>query len=342
MTLRGREQRWSARFNEQTGRPAHAWSVRDMADQELSLKITGDASGAVDAAHSLAGAMQGLLDDLTGFGKGAQDFGVSVADGIKDPLGASSSALKGVLEDLGPFGVGLGALGGGAIAAGVALVDLAGDAAAVGEQIRTMSIILDESTEKVSQLKYIADVGGSSLDQMKNLSFTLERQMLATGAAAKKFSDGLADLGIDEQAFRAADLNDKVLMLSEGFNRGAASGDNMRAITEVLTMRGKQYAEFLSHDLTGAQKDAETGSLNMSAAEVKAADDFGMAQRKLSTEWANAKIKAEELLIPVASLILKMAEGTGAAIKQDSAVQGAGIAWKALTGWLGENALAEE
>lgn len=227
-----------------------------------------------------------------------QKTGDEIKKGINDPLQALKDVATGAMDALGPFGTGLTVIGTAATAAGAALFKLSESAAETVDNIGDFATITGLTLKQTSELKYVTDITGESLDKMQGFAMLLERQMMATGKSAERFDSGLQNLGIRSEEFRAAKLPEQIVMLSEGFKRGAADGETMKTVLEVLTRRGMSYVDFLSKDLSAAYDEAGKKALEISEQNTKDAEQFQIAVNRLDTEFKNLKTTLGMELVP--------------------------------------------
>lgn len=314
---------------------------------EAGTVFDGLKEGATGAGEVTSGFFSNFLQDahaaISEVGVEFKDFGEKVGDFVENPLHHAGEEIKHIIEGLGDFGAGLLAIGAAAGAVVGALYEIGSSAAETGEKIHEFSVMTSLSIEQTEKLKYVADVGGSSLDQMRAMAFTLQRQLNATGAAQEKMNKGLDDLGISAEVFRAAKLPEQVLMLSEGLNRGAASGNNMAAAVEVLGMRGRQFLPFLSKDLADIAKGADDAALKLSEDDVRASEQFEQASRQLKEMLANLGTEIGMTLVPALTLVVEVAGRTATALVHIADLGGlVSGSFHLITGALGDNALAAQ
>lgn len=87
-------------------------------------------------------------------------LGQHITDFAHNPLEAAQSGIGGLLEKMGPLAVGFGAVAGGVLAAGAALVEMGIDATEQAKQLKNTSIITGETTQNIQALNQIAKEAG--------------------------------------------------------------------------------------------------------------------------------------------------------------------------------------
>src|SRR5579872_5687513 len=208
-------------------------SMNALSDTTGSAAINWDtwasaASGASDQVETAGakvddtrGIFQQLGDELGKVSEDVKGLGESITSGIENPMETAKSAVSSLLEDLGPVGVGLTAIGTAAASVGATLFELADHAAEAGEGVQQFSYVTGTSVDQVGSLSAAAQIAGGSLDGMQSMLTQMQRRLDATGPAADKLNAGLADLGINAEAFRAADPTDRLAMLAAGMQASA-------------------------------------------------------------------------------------------------------------------------
>lgn len=300
-------QRMAAAFDE-SFEPKLAKLEKDLDNFLKGIPLESDKSGAAAAS-----AWQRWFGEIGASAKsGIESIGKEVGDKLKNaienPAQSLKSTLVGALETLGPFGVGLASLGAVAGAAGTALFKLADGAAETVDNIGDFATITGLTLKQTSELKYVTDITGESLDKMQGLAMLLERQMMATGASAERFNGGLAKLGISAQAFRDAQLPDQIRMLSEGFKRGTADGDTMKVVLEVLTRRGMSYVDFLTKDLGAAYEEANRRALKVTEEQTNEAERFQIAVNRLKTAFSDLSTTLGTEIVPYVADLFELTD----------------------------------
>lgn len=139
--------------------------------------------------------------------------GMSLADGIKGALPALSFA----------------ALGAGIKAAFNQADDIA-----------DLSLKLQESAESIQKVDYAAQLAGSNVDQVADAMIKLERAL--GDVENKKAAEALANLGFSADELARMSLDEKMIALSDAFEKARASGTGVNDIQALL---GRSSAELI-------------------------------------------------------------------------------------------------
>ena len=259
-----------------------------LGNEELKVKISGDASNLVNEANKGKKAVEGIGGN--GFAKVKGEIGnlASELNLIPDSaakasstLSAMSGSVSGIAEAAGPAGIAVGALTVGITAAvGVGLqlsktlFDLAKQASDYGSQIYDASQKTGISTETLSALKYAADTSGSSLESVSG-SVTKFSKLIADGSDESKKK--LIALGLDPQTA----INDLDGSLAQVFQKIADAENPIAAAKLATDAFGKSGADMIpviksfDGDMTGLIKTATDLGLVLSEKDAEAADAFG-------------------------------------------------------------------
>jgi hypothetical protein len=122
---------------------------------------------AADAARANSQAVDPLVQkhiDLAKASKGSafsfESLGKAIQDFSQNPVQSAKSGVSSLLGALGPTAVGIGAVGTAAIAAGVAVFELAKNAAESAEQIKNLSYATGMTVEDVQALQRLGQERG--------------------------------------------------------------------------------------------------------------------------------------------------------------------------------------
>lgn len=180
-----------------------------MAVERFSLQLDAKTSGLDDAkrledtlnrvlglaekSKSAGDAIRGATDRATA--SNAQ-FGQSVAQFIRDPLGSASTAAEGFVTKLGPMGLALGGAATAALAAGAALTSWIKDTGDAAEKILNLSITTGLGAKEVQLFKGALELSGASIEDLEKASIKLNQQLADTGPAGQKARKSLVDIGV--------------------------------------------------------------------------------------------------------------------------------------------------
>jgi hypothetical protein len=153
--------------------------TKKLAEQVKLLETAGKSSSdiwqvmgermktAADAARANSQAVDPLVQkhiDLAKASKGSafsfESLGKAIQDFSQNPVQAAKSGIMSLLGALGPTAVGIGAVGTAAIAAGVAVFELAKNAAESAEQIKNLSYATGMTVEDVQALQRLGQERG--------------------------------------------------------------------------------------------------------------------------------------------------------------------------------------
>lgn len=241
------------------------------------------------------------LDELVGSVEGIGGLGDSIRSGLEDPFGTAKDAVNGFLETLGPVGIGVGALAAGVLAAGDGLKDLAESAAKTAESQLQFSRITGANIEDVGGLQAAAEIGGSSLDGLQSMLMQVQRRMDATGPAAEKFNAALANLGVNADAFRAADPTSRIEMLSTAMHDSAGNTNLMSDAIAIMGRGAMSNLPFLMKDFEDLKARGDEVGLTLSQTDAEAAEKFSENTKELSVQMKTLTDQVGMMLIPAMS-----------------------------------------
>lgn len=330
-------------------------SMGSLADTTAAASINWDtwaaaASGASDTVASTStqveesrGIFQRFGDELGKIGEDVKGLGESITSGIEDPMGSAKSVVSSFLEELGPVGVGLSAIGAAAAGVGTALGELAHHAAEAGESALEFTYITGTAVTQVGALSAGAEIAGGSLGTMESMLTQMQRRLDATGPAADKLNAGLADLGINAVAFRAADPTDRIAMLAAGMQASAGSTNLMSDALAVMGRSGVQNIGFLMKYTDEARESGEQLGVTWDSVTVKAAEDLGVATRTTGVEFSTLTTTIGTALVPATTVAVEGFNRTILALEHIADLGGlVSGGWHLITGAIGETAAAEQ
>lgn len=279
-------------------------------------------------------------NSIADLGSAVQDGGKSIGDALTHPLEAVKGLINGVLEALGPFGAGLAAIGAAAMAAGVALFELASKAAEIGDNIGDMGAKMSLSVESTSRLAYAMNIAGGSVEQASNVVFMMQMRLNSGGESAEHFEAALAGIGIEATAFKAMQADQQLYAVAKAFQANTNETNRATTAMALFGRQGRDMIPLLMKDLEGLA--GETHKV-WSAEETAAAEEFNMKLAALKDRFAQISVEVGSALIPTFTVLVKVLDrtivGLGHIIDLGGLVSGS---YRALKGVLGETALAAE
>lgn len=214
---------------------------------DASIRIT-----AVDAASSVFESIKGSLESVSGAfenpKEAATSLGETLTQAFQNPVTSIQSLASSLGEDL------LGALSeipiaGEAAAAAIGLIAAAGAAmggvlfeltdhtAKAGDEVEAFSLKTGVAVENVGPLQLAAQAAGGSLDQLSTIARQID--LKAATDQGGKFSAALADMGINADAFKKADFETQLSLLSTGLE---VAGEKGNAMSDALAVGGRGMA----------------------------------------------------------------------------------------------------
>jgi len=142
-------------------------------------KLKAAADAAAKNKQSVDPLVQSLINQnkaVEGSRGGFESLGASIQNFAQNPVQAAKAGVTGLLEGLGPTAVGIGAVGGAAIAAGLAIFEFTKHAAEAAEQIKNLSYATGMSTEQVQALQRLGEERG-----LGDLTATVEKLNVQLG-----------------------------------------------------------------------------------------------------------------------------------------------------------------
>ena len=166
--------------------------------------------------------------------------------------------------------------------------------AAVGDQIGKMSTRTGVAAEELSTLRFAADQTGTSLEAVELALTGMSRFMLNAERGSKAATDTLRDLGLslDElQRLRPAEqfrlIASRLALVQDETRRSALA-------MQVFGKSGRDVIPLVLSDIDALQQKARDLGIELSAADVKAAEDFtdAMSRLRFSIEGVTNRIGA--------------------------------------------------
>lgn len=109
-------------------------------------------------------------------------------------------------------------------------------------RIQDLADRFDTTAEEIQRLGRVAEMSGSNAEQLARALTKVESSLNDTGAAGDTFRQTLSGMGIDEQAFKAASMTERVIMLADAYNNAEDGG---KAFSDVLELVGIRNADLV-------------------------------------------------------------------------------------------------
>lgn len=169
-------------------------------------------------------------------------------------------------------------------------------AAASGAQIHDLSMKTGESTERLSQLRVVATVIGTSVENLGNTMFMLSRRV---GEGSIEMQDGLRKLGLSWLSFVNLSPSEQLLTLSDAFRALPPEANRAQVSFEVLGRAGREALPTLMEPLREMTEQAKAMGIAMSADAARGAQDFEEAQRLVNLEISRFTTVFGSQLLPL-------------------------------------------
>lgn len=236
---------------------------------KTGLIITGDAKGGIKA-------MQMTGKELTNLKTKQQAMSKFTRASTKDVNQLSAS-----LASVGHKAVAWGA---GILAAKVGLAQLSKELAVV-DKIGKMSDRIGASTESLSEYAHVADLTGTSLDQ---LSVAWQRQVRRISEAAQgsgEAKNALKELGLSAEALSKMSPDKQFEILADALDGVASQGDRVRLAMKFWDSEGVSLLQTVkggSAELQRMREEARALGLSLSGKQVDDIEAFNDSVTRLS------------------------------------------------------------
>lgn len=207
-------------------------------------------------------------------------------------LEAGSTLVSG----FGAAAVGAVALIGAVVAVGAAFTKAAFDAASIGGALDDASEVTGISVERLSGLKFAAEVTGGSLDQMTNSIFRMQQRMEENPA---EFEEGLKRIGLTSRELEDMTLDEKFLAVNAAFRETKPGADQAAAAIALFGKQGRDMIPLLNEDIKGLVDRSRELGLTWSTEDAAAAEDLERATAELGQIWSNLWTGLGNFFIPV-------------------------------------------
>jgi hypothetical protein len=112
---------------------------------------------------------------------------------------------------------------------------------------------LDITAESFQRIKLAAELSGASIEGLSGALLKMTAGLQRGGAEGEKIQKALANLNIDVAAFIAAKPEDKLRLLTEGFQKAKEEG---RGLSEIQDLFKKQFIDLIPLLTTSAEEMA--------------------------------------------------------------------------------------
>ncbi len=180
-------------------------------------------------------------------------------------------------------------------------VDVALEAAHLGESIYDASLKMSASVPAVSTLKFAADAAGGSLDQMASLAFIMQQRM---DQNPTKFDEGLKAINIDAQTFRALDVDQKILAISTALRQAEPDTNKQAVAMELLGRQGRDGLTILLKPLDDLIAKGRELGFTWGTDTAEGAEKLAESSRILDAQWTKLKTDLGVELIPTLQFLI--------------------------------------
>ena len=293
-------------------------------------------------ADEARGAAEEVLRLQENADKAGNSFGawvgkLDVKGAITDPLGTAKQGVLSLADTMGPSG----ALVGGILATGGALIKLGEDAEAVGQSIGRMGTQFNIPVGAVSDLRFAITAAGGDFATFGDSMFTFQKRIEDNGDAVKK---GVEKIGLSFDTIKNLRPDEQLLAISDALRNTGAETNKAAVAFEIFGRQGKDMLPLLMKPLDDLTKKSKALGNTWSQEEVQAAKEFGAAQKEMAAQTEATWTMLGRDVAPVTNLVVEGFDRMklAAANVALAPVKGFVDLFHLLTGALGENALADE
>lgn len=253
---------------------------------------------------------------------------------LRKVLASVEQQVKALGRTLQRMGAGIAATGSAALGAGL------GAAAAFsnqGDAIAKMSQRTGIAVESLSALKYAADLGGSSIQDVEGAVVAMQSTILKADYGLKRSVQSLGALGLSAQQLKGLRPEQQFAIIAEALSRVQDPGRKAALAVRVLGESGRQLLPMFSQGAEGlaaATAEAERLGLIMSTDMARASEELNDAWGRLTAVANMVTLQIGAALAPVLTDIAnKIAAAARPVIDWIAANQ-------ELVAWLGAGAVA--
>lgn len=244
--------------------------------EELLLKISGDSSGGQKAAeetatalghvqkkgedaslsvYQLRSAIQSFLDG--NFTHGVESLAASIGADLEGKISLTTLSM--------------GAMVGVAAAVGFALVEIGEHAVDAGHDLLEFSYKTGSTVEAASALDYAAKIADSSLDQLGNTVFMMQKRMAEN---PDDFEKGLERIGLSIKDLEGLDPVDQFLKIASAFRENTTESNRAATAFELFSRQGRDITPLMMKPLQELTDKARELGHVMSTEDARAAEEL--------------------------------------------------------------------
>jgi len=228
----------------------------------------------VSAQDLASDAMKKVQASVGDLGDSARHLGESATEWIERPFESAKGALSGFAETLGPVGIGVTAVAG-------VLLTLGEHAMEAGEALENFSYKTGISVEAASGLQFAAEATGSSLDQLGNAIFMMQRQMELN---PDQFAQGLARIHLSIADIESLSPDQKFLAIADAFRQNTDESNRAAAAVELFSRSGRDLTPTLMKPLQDLTAQASDLGITMSTEAAQGAEELKIKLNELKAE----------------------------------------------------------
>jgi hypothetical protein len=275
-----------------------------MAENRIDLEVRAKALLG-DAQKQISQFLGELEKKTESVGKtGAVSMG-KLQEAFKNPLQGArqlSGELSGsLLTSLATVGVAATATAGFLAAVGAAAIAAAREAATVGGALDDMSEITGISVERLSHLKFAAEVAGTSMEQLTNVIFMMQQRMEKN---PEDFAQGLNRIGLSLREIEALSPDEQFMAIAEAFRSAGPEVNKTATAIELFGRQGRDIIPLLNEDLKGLVERSRELGMEWSGQDAAAAEDLGRKSRELGLIWKDLYTDIGRAFIPMLTSLL--------------------------------------
>jgi hypothetical protein len=233
-------------------------------DTEVSVKITGDASGVKTAGKQAADATEDSADQMTAALKRAADssrassqqFASSfamIATSAREAAAETNEALEAIEAKLGAVQKAFSTLGEVAIA-GAAGEWIAEQIKSIGEYGDSVEHAAEQTgiaTDRIQELAYVGGTAGVSAQQMTNSMGLLSRQLAAAQGGSKEAAQAFQLVGISLDQIKNESVDQVLSQIAESFSQHADGANKAALAMQLFGRSGRELIPVLDQGSAG-------------------------------------------------------------------------------------------
>lgn len=320
-------------------------------DQEISITISAKnltAEEFAKAREAIAGLQNKAKETNDATGMSFDGLKAKITEAFNNPLGALKNLITGVgdglVSSLGAGTVAALSIGAALVGVSVALFELAAGAASVGAELDDIKDITEVSVPALSGLKYAAEVTGSSLGQVTNAIFMMQRLMQQS---PDKFEEGLRNIHLSLEDIKRMAPDEQFMALARGIREHTNETNRAATAMALFGRGGREILPLVMNDLDALVAKSKELGMTWSNEEAASAEEFENTVRDLKLQFSNlVQLLGREVLPAVLWFVKALNEGlptmlewfgwvTGITAKFNALREAVGLmaaAWEVWTG----------